>query len=85
MGFPGSSASGLPITSTSPSSTSPATTTWLSGQEPQRIPEPRADGVEDQGADGDPGEERRQDHREDVGRVAGPGRQEPGPRDLVGE
>ena len=55
------------------------------GQQPERVPEPRADQAEDQGADGDPGEEGRQDHREDIRRVAGPGCQEARPGDLVGE
>ena len=55
------------------------------GQEPQRVADPRPDQVEDDGAEGDPDQEHPEDHREHVGRVAGAGRQQAGPGDLVAQ
>ena len=55
------------------------------GQEPHRVADPRTDEVEQQRADGEADQEDAQDHREDVGRVAGARGQQPGPQDLVAE
>ena len=49
------------------------------GDQPDRLPDPAAREREHAGAERDPDEEHRQDQGEDVGRVAGPGRQEAGP------
>ncbi len=54
-------------------------------QEPDGVPHPAADDVEDRRSDGDPDQEQRQDHGEDVGESTGPGRKQPGPRHLVAQ
>ena len=58
----------------------------LAGREqPERIPDPRPQDCEEHRPERDPDEERREDRREHVGRVARPRGEQPGPRHLVAE
>ena len=62
---------GLSSSHRSDANASAATVELRSGEEPQRVADPRPDQVEDDGPEGDPDQEDAEDHREHVGRVAG--------------
>ena len=85
IGLPGVGTWPATSTKTRPSRASAAASDLAGREEPERVPDPRPEDCEQHRPECDPEEEHREDRREDVGRVARSGGEQPGPCDLVAE